>query len=69
MNLYVNGELIKTGTFADMGITYSTSNFWTMIGAAQSSAGIDNFFKGKVDEVRIYNRELTNTEVTELFKL
>lgn len=69
MNLYVNGELIKTGSFADMNINYSTTGFWTMLGAAQSSAGIDNFYKGKIDEVRIYNREITSSEVEELFKL
>ena len=39
------------------------------LGAAESTAGIDNFFKGKVDEVRIYNREINQTEVTEIFKL
>lgn len=69
MKIYINGELKNTGTFADMSIGYSTTNFYTMIGAAESTAGIDNFFKGKVDEVRIYNREINQTEVTEIFKL
>ncbi|MBI3138992.1 MAG: LamG domain-containing protein [Sphingobacteriales bacterium] len=69
MKLYINGELLKTVTVTDMSIGYSTSAFWTMIGAAESTAGIDNFFKGKIDEVRIYNRELTPSEITEIFKL
>lgn len=69
MKMYVNGELLKSVTFADMSIGYSTTGFWTMIGAAQSTAGIDNFFKGKLDEIRIYNREITASEVKEIFKL
>lgn len=69
MKLYVNGELMKTVTVPDMSIGYSTSGFWTMIGAAQSSAGIDNYFRGRIDDVRIYNRELTRAEINELFKL
>lgn len=69
MKVYLNGELIKTSSFGDMSIGYSTSGFWTMLGAAQSTAGIDNFYKGKMDEVRIYNRELTASEVKEIFKL
>ncbi len=69
MKLYVNGELLKTVSVPDMSIGYSTAGFWTMIGAAQSSAGIDNYFNGKIDDIRIYNRELTRSEITELFKL
>lgn len=69
MKLYVNGELLKTNSFADLSLNYSTSGFWTMLGAAESTAGIDNFYKGKMDDVRIYNRELSASEVKEIFKL
>ena len=69
MKLYVNGELIKTNSFTDLSLNYSTTGFWTMLGAAQSTAGIDNYYKGKMDEVRIYNREITAAEVKDIFKL
>ena len=69
MKLYVNGELIKSNNFSDLSLNYSTSGFWTMLGAAESTAGIDNFYKGKMDDVRIYNRELSAAEVKEIFKL
>lgn len=68
MKLYINGELVKTTGFTDMGIGYSTAGFRTMLGAAESSAGIDTYFSGKMDEVRIYNRELTASEVNQIFK-
>lgn len=69
MKLYINGELLKIVSVTDMSIGYSTAGLWTLIGAAQSTAGIDKFFKGKIDEIRIYNRELTQSEITEIFKL
>ncbi len=69
MKLYVNGELLKTNSFTDLSINYSTSGYWTMLGAAQSTAGIDSYYKGKLDDVRIYNREITSSEVKEIFKL
>lgn len=69
MKLYINGELISNITVSNMSITYSTANFITMIGAATSTSGIGQFFQGKLDEIRIYNRELTQEEVKELSKL
>ncbi|MBI5858609.1 MAG: LamG domain-containing protein [Sphingobacteriales bacterium] len=69
MKLYINGELMNTVTFANMSIAYSTNNFITMIGAALSTSGIGQYFQGKLDEIRIYNRELTQSEVKEIFQL
>ena len=69
MNIYINGELINSSSFSDMSINYNTNNFFTMIGAATSTGGIGNFFKGKLNEIRIYNRELTKDEIKQLFNL
>lgn len=69
MKIYINGELINTASFSDLTINYSTTNFFTMIGAATGTAGIGNFFKGKLDDIRIYNRELNENEIKELFNL
>ncbi|WP_462255378.1 LamG domain-containing protein [Ferruginibacter sp.] len=69
MKIYINGELLKTASFSDLSFTYSTANFYTMLGAVESTAGLSGFFNGKMDEVRIYNRELIQKEISELSKL
>jgi hypothetical protein len=38
------------------------------IGAHNGSAGThDNFFKGSIDDIRIYNRALTDQEIQQLY--
>ncbi len=69
MKIYINGELVKATSFTDLTFSYSTTNFYTMLGAVESTAGISGFFNGKMDEVRIYNREVTQKEVMELSQL
>ena len=55
--LYVNGNLVKT-TSVSGGITTST-------GALQigGDSGVGQYFKGLIDEVRIYNQALSQTQI------
>jgi len=61
--------LYRDGTLQDSidviePIQYSTANMWNVIGAVDN--GDWQFFRGTIDEVRIYNRALTYTEVIEI---
>jgi hypothetical protein len=63
--LYVNGELIKT--VAQSGnITANDFPFW-MGKYCGGGSGMDWCYYGKIDEVRIYNRALSEQEVVALY--
>ena len=59
-NIYINGELANTGTCASQGPTADP----LYIG---SWNGDSNFYDGQIDNVTLYNRALTPTEVRERF--
>ena len=60
VNIYINGNLDKTCN----GNTTITNNSTFYIGYNNNN---DAYFKGLIDEVRIYNRALSASEVSELF--
>jgi hypothetical protein len=59
MSLYINGELVA---FDDNKVQPST---WSVhvIGASGGASGFNQFFKGTIDDVRIYRRELPYAEI------
>lgn len=57
--LYLNGVLDKTGAETSSGIDTSAEKL--IIGARNN--GTSNYFNGLIDEVRIYNRVLSATEI------
>jgi hypothetical protein len=64
-SLYVNGVLRQTVGAARLG---SGAGANTVIGGTGEAAGGDNDpFKGSIDEVRVYNRSLSATEVQQIF--
>ena len=74
---YVNGTLVRTNTVADMGairftnvgpIVFGALHFKTIPSSTSGSPGEDwaGYIPGKIDEVRIYNKALTSTEVSAL---
>ncbi len=63
LKLYINGELKKTQREATPIDKCVGGNL--RFGAYHS--GDDNFFNGMMDEIRIYNRGLTQAEVTALY--
>ncbi len=66
ISLYKDGGLEN---IEDIGpeITYETSTMWNVIGALGDIGG--NPFGGVIDEVRVYNRVLNETEITELYQI
>lgn len=65
LNFYVNGNFISTATNVDFAATPPTQNSY--LGAYYDFSDSQRFFQGKMDEVRVYNRALSATEVTALY--
>ena len=64
MKLYINGAL--DGTTSTSG-AMNTNNVRLIIGARDSSGSVIQFFNGEIDEVEIFNRALSITEVQAIF--
>ena len=77
--IYLNGSLIKTNLSwsAQGGILISTTNIGSVcnfmqhansskFGSRVTSGSTGNFFNGKLDEFRVYNRALSQEEITYL---
>lgn len=58
--LYINGQLVNSNTKTGV-ICNSTNPIY--IGAEVSNGILWRFFNGKIDDIRIYNRVLTQTEI------
>ena len=64
---YVNGIQVGTVSLSSMGSGSSTSNSYPLILGNNVGSGYP--FKGYIDEVRIYNRALSQAEITQLYQL
>lgn len=64
--LFINGYLGASNTNAGT-INYSTTNL--LLGADTNMGTLWRFFKGKIDDVRLYNRALSRLEVQQLYEL
>jgi hypothetical protein len=67
---YINNgsiyKLYKNGVYQGQGTgTYGTSNYLPLIIGTNLHYGIP--YKGDMDEFRLYNRSLTEAEITELY--
>lgn len=64
IKIYLNGSLEKTELLDELPVYLNDSIY---IGRASSDAELDlTFFQGKIDEVRIFNRILSQDEINEL---
>ena len=64
---YIDGALIdnKTGNYSWMSSEYTSSTYF---GANINSSSTNKlYFNGKMDNIRTYNRALTQAEITNLF--
>src|SRR5258706_8745924 len=63
-NLYANGVIVGTGNAGAGKVPEYTSIEHASIGSALTSTGLPGgFFNGKIDEVRIWDRALTQAEI------
>lgn len=64
--LYINGSLNASNT-STVNPNYTTTNY-NSLGASQYNATNKEYYcNGKMDEVNIWNKELTSTEITDLY--
>ena len=64
MKIYLNGVIQNQITTLNY-VNYPTSSFWNSIGADQTTDA--QFYHGVIDDVRIFNRALTQSEVNQLY--
>lgn len=61
--LYVNGSLVGSAT----GLSGQISDSSRPLSIGGVHENVDEWFSGKIDDVRVYNRALTSTEVAHLY--
>ena len=64
-NIYVNGVLDVTWTSS---VTISSTNYEINFGATDPAAGSNEVLKGKLDDIGIWDRELTPTEISVVYE-
>ncbi len=62
MKLYINGALDSTRSFVGS-LAYSTMDLYLGWGVS----GPNEYYKGKVDDIKIYNRALSSIEIQQLY--
>lgn len=69
-SIYINGVLNKSGgtTFGNNTFTFGTCDSG-IVDATGSSPTPDRFFKGVIDDVRVYSRALSASEIKQLYNL
>ena len=70
LKLYLDGQLVNTSSVTPNYIELAASDN-NYIGASYSSGlgGIGNYFKGQIDDVAIWNRALSSTEIAQLITI
>jgi len=65
IRLYLDGKQVSTGSWSKK----PNSNKSTPLRIGQCSGSVTRYFDGAIDDVRLYNRSLTVSEVVSLYKL
>ena len=68
-NIYINGQLDKTGSFGTAGLCSNLGSYPQQVGAKRDSIGgaLNQPYGGKIDEVAVYNRALTADEALAIY--
>ena len=67
MKLYLNGILAVNTPLVNSSFTLDYDNNSLLIGVDSEYGANDQFFDGKLDDIRLYNRLLTETEIQQLY--
>ena len=68
VRIYINGTLLKEGMEGTWNPTPTTRIMTVGHGSYPNKDGAKSFFKGSIDEIRIYNRALTPAEIQQNFE-
>lgn len=66
-NIYIDGNLVASANVSGNNIGFHATSY--LIGANNSNPSIDFFYSGLIDDVRIYNRALSESEVAQLYSI
>jgi len=66
VKVFMNGKLVSTATHGGSIPYDGTQNL--ILGAWYASGGFTRFWNGKMDDLKLYNRALTDTEITTIFQ-
>ena len=72
LNMYINGDLIASSIIPYMSLDYSyllqgNATNTNLIGAVNPASGLSDFFTGKIDDMGMWNRVLTQCEIQDLY--
>jgi len=67
VRLYFDGVEVGSNTIPTGPINYSTANTLCIGTEPGGTCGITQFFSGSIDEVRVYNRALSASEIKQLY--
>ena len=67
MKFYVNDKLVKTASVAGVPVTLATPVNLVIGQNLPKSMGGSNYFRGALDDIRFYNRALTDAEVLSIY--
>ena len=65
--IYVNGSQIATRTLTPNYLYTSNTVYPSILAQKYDSSSVSGYLNGKIDELNIWTKELTSTEVTELY--
>lgn len=63
-SLYIDGNLVDSTT---LNLGNATTPSWQFSIGGQGGGTDDNYYNGQIDDIRIYNRALSDTEIQELY--
>ncbi len=66
-NFYVNGQLISANFNGQTFTNFITNNYPLLIGKREAGQILSGYVKGKLDDIGIWNRALTQQEITQLY--
>jgi hypothetical protein len=66
LKLYIDGVLVNSITSWNNPLVYDNAPL--QIGASLEGGNLDFYFAGKLDDIRLYNRVLSNAEITALYQ-
>jgi hypothetical protein len=64
--LFIDGKLVSTQSFSES-INYTNINHFLIGNNIDGFRGLERYFKGSIDDIRLYNRALTESEIVALY--
>ena len=67
LKIYINGQIYTGRAFTPAGVTFNTTSTTPQFGDLIDQLGVHKYLKGNIDDIAIWNRALTQQEITSLY--